>query len=59
MPDGSVDKVDLIKSSGFVELDTLAMENARQAVYAPLELKPGEEEKPRIYDIEIEFSQIR
>ncbi|MBI5208140.1 MAG: energy transducer TonB [Candidatus Firestonebacteria bacterium] len=59
LPDGSVDKVDLLKSSGFVELDTLAMDNARNNIYDPLELKPGEEEKLRIYDVEIEFSQIR
>ncbi|MBI5417763.1 energy transducer TonB [Candidatus Poribacteria bacterium] len=59
LPDGHVDKVDLVKSSGFVELDNMAMSNAKQTPYDPLDLKPGDEEKMRIYDVEIEFSQIR
>ncbi len=57
--DGSVDRVDLLKSSGFVELDNLALENAKATNYEPLSLKPGDEEKMRIFDVEIEFSQIK
>lgn len=53
-PDGSVLKADVVKSSGYLELDQLALDSIKKRHF-----KPSAEDVERVAIIEIDFTNIR